>query len=444
MDNLRRIIHLSSNAFEGTGVEQLSRAKSYDSDGLVNCATSSAANHQEQPVQRASPLPSIHQKSFNQPLSSSGGGEDCLVFGNRRHAPATLPAVIPLFGGTMSGTTGKRKEIYKYLAPWPLYSMNWSVRPDKRFRLALGSFVEEYNNKVQIISLDEDTSEFSAKSTFDHPYPTTKIMWIPDSKGVYPDLLATSGDYLRLWRAGEPDTRLECVLNNNKNSDFCAPLTSFDWNEVDLNLVGTSSIDTTCTIWGLETGQPLGRVNLVSGHVKTQLIAHDKEVYDIAFSRAGGGRDMFASVGADGSVRMFDLRHLEHSTIIYEDPAHTPLLRLAWNKQDPNYLATVAMDSCEVIILDVRVPCTPVARLSNHRACVNGIAWAPHSSCHICTAGDDHQALIWDIQQMPRPIEDPILAYTAAEGEVNQIQWGATQPDWIAICYKTACEILRV
>lgn len=37
---------------------------------------------------------------------------------------------------------------FRYLAPWPLYSMNWSVRPDKRFRLALGSFVEEYNNKV--------------------------------------------------------------------------------------------------------------------------------------------------------------------------------------------------------------------------------------------------------------------------------------------------------
>ena len=43
---------------------------------------------------------------------------------------------------------GKRKEIYKYEAPWTVYSMNWSIRPDKRFRLALGSFVEEYNNKV--------------------------------------------------------------------------------------------------------------------------------------------------------------------------------------------------------------------------------------------------------------------------------------------------------
>ena len=51
-----------------------------------------------------------------------------------------------------SGTAPpKRKEIYKYEAPWTVFSMNWSVRPDKRFRLALGSFVEEYNNKVQVL-----------------------------------------------------------------------------------------------------------------------------------------------------------------------------------------------------------------------------------------------------------------------------------------------------
>ena len=41
----------------------------------------------------------------------------------------------------------------------------------------------------------------------------------------------------------------------------------------------------------------VGRTNAVQGHVKTQLIEHDKEVYDSAFSRAGGGRVMFASVG---------------------------------------------------------------------------------------------------------------------------------------------------
>jgi WD repeat-containing protein 68 len=57
--------------------------------------------------------------------------------------------------------------------------------------------------------------------------------------------------------------------------------------------------------------------------------------------------------------------------------------------------------------------------------------------------GDDRQALIWDIQQMPKAIEDPILAYTA-DGEINQVQWSTTQPDWIAICFNNSLEILRV
>ena len=79
----------------------------------------------------------------------------------------------------------------------------------------------------------------------------------------------------------------------NKESEFCAPLTSFDWNEADPKRLGTSSIDTTCTIWDIERGV-----------VDTQMIAHDKEVYDIAW----GGLGVFATVSADGSVRVFDLR----------------------------------------------------------------------------------------------------------------------------------------
>ena len=48
----------------------------------------------------------------------------------------------------MQPKESKRKEIYTYDAPWTIYGMGWSVRPDHKFRLALGSFVEEYNNKV--------------------------------------------------------------------------------------------------------------------------------------------------------------------------------------------------------------------------------------------------------------------------------------------------------
>ena len=34
---------------------------------------------------------------------------------------------------------------------------------------------------MQIIYLDEDKSEFVVRATFEHPYPTTKIIWIPDN-----------------------------------------------------------------------------------------------------------------------------------------------------------------------------------------------------------------------------------------------------------------------
>ncbi|KAL6048148.1 DDB1- and CUL4-associated factor 7, variant 2 [Balamuthia mandrillaris] len=235
----------------------------------------------------------------------------------------------------------RKKEIYTYTAPWLVYGMNWSVRPDQKFRLAIGSFLEDYTNKVQIVQLNEETGEFTPRGEFQHPYPTTKIMWVPDSTGTLSDLVGTTGDYMRIWQvAPEGDVQLKCLLNNTKNSEFCAPLTSFDWNVTDPNIIGTSSIDTTCTIWDIEKQTAL-----------TQLIAHDKEVYDIAFAR---GTELFASVGADGSVRMFDLRNLEHSTIIYESPDMSPLLRLCWNKQDDYYLATMSMDSPKAIILDIR------------------------------------------------------------------------------------------
>ena len=124
-------------------------------------------------------------------------------------------------------------------------------------------------------------------------------------------------------------------------------------------------------------------------------------MFDIAFASSAGNADVFASVGADGSVRMFDLRNLEHSTIIYETSDEKPLLRLSWNKQDPNYLATFQMDDMKVIILDIRLPSVPAAELTGHTACLNSLAWAPHSSTHICTAADDKNALIWDIGRKP-------------------------------------------
>ena len=323
-----------------------------------------------------------------------------------------------------------------YESPYPLYAMAISSTPSRTNqyqRIALGSFTEDYNNRIDIVSFDPETLSVKTHQnlSLEHPYPPTKLMFSPSSLHKSNDLLASSGDFLRLWEVRD-SASIEpvFVLNNSKSGEFCAPLTSFDWNDIEPKRIGTCSIDTTCTIWDIEKGA-----------VETQLIAHDKEVYDIAWGEAR----VFASVSADGSVRIFDLRDKEHSTIIYESPRpDTPLLRLAWNKQDLRYMATTLMDSNKVVILDIRSPTIPVAELERHRSSVNAIAWAPQSCCHICSAGDDSQALIWELPTVAGPNGIDPMSMCSAASEINQLQWSAALPDWIAIAFSNKMQLLKV
>jgi len=120
-----------------------------------------------------------------------------------------------------AGGAAKRSEIYTYEAPWCIYGLAASQRAGSEYRFALGSYVEEYSNKVQIIQLNEERNELVLRGSFDHPYPATKVMWAPEPLARERDLLATSGDYLRLWHAtpsskrpGDYDVKQEAVLNN--------------------------------------------------------------------------------------------------------------------------------------------------------------------------------------------------------------------------------------
>ncbi|KAL8690646.1 MAG: hypothetical protein Q9218_003960 [Villophora microphyllina] len=234
-----------------------------------------------------------------------------------------------------------------YIAPWPMYAFDWCKWPvqsqnsgDAAGKMAIGSYVEDGHNFIQILdthaTLEEDDMSddapqyglgFVKTAEATHSYPVTRILWEPaSSQKQSTDLLATSGDHLRLWSlptqpaynhsnsisrsstgsqlAPQKLTPL-ALLSNSKSPEHTAPLTSLDWNNVSPSLIITSSIDTTCTIWDIPTLT-----------AKTQLIAHDKEVFDVRF--CANSVDVFVSCGADGSVRMFDLRSLEHSTIIYE------------------------------------------------------------------------------------------------------------------------------
>ena len=62
--------------------------------------------------------------------------------------------------------------------------------------------------------------KFERVGGFEHPYPTTKIVWRPDADICGKDQLATTGDYLRLWTVksdGSGDCKEEHLFNTVSN-----------------------------------------------------------------------------------------------------------------------------------------------------------------------------------------------------------------------------------
>ncbi|KAL2258643.1 hypothetical protein VTK26DRAFT_7990 [Humicola hyalothermophila] len=361
----------------------------------------------------------------------------------RPRADSSLSDGLPGTPGYEIGAVQSRTS--NYMAPWALYAFDWckwAPQANSAGKLAIASYLEDSHNFIQILDAQltptpsdvfvpggsKYAMEFTKIAEATHSYPVTRLLWEPPSaQKQSTDLLATSGDHLRLWslpsetqiptpgssitsRNGRdmPVTKLTplALLSNSKTPDHTAPLTSLDWNTVTPSLIITSSIDTTCTIW-----------DIPSLTAKTQLIAHDKEVYDVRF--CAQSVDVFVSCGQDGSVRMFDLRSLEHSTIIYEPTGKEerdanggrisptlaqqtmshppPLLRLATSPHDHHLLATFAQDSNVIRILDVRQPGQALLELRGHSRPVNCIEWSPLRRGTLASGADDCQVLIWDL-----------------------------------------------
>ncbi|PVU94263.1 hypothetical protein BB561_002682 [Smittium simulii] len=322
--------------------------------------------------------------------------------------------------------TKPKKEICNYYTPWQVGTLAWLETQDvNHFCFAVGSLAENTKNYIQIAELsplhsaekDEEIDDFTMVAEHVVDYPVTKILWKPVDYGINnnAELLATTGDMLRIWTSESTgilneDNCINRSLTQNfslsTKSSNIAPLTSMDWNKIDSRNIITSSVDTTCTVWDIETQQ-----------AKTQLIAHDKEVYDVKF--IPNTTDLFYTCGADGSVRMFDLRNLDHSTIVYEERPSIypkaqlnssgdfsanglgtfslPLLRISTSILDPNYLSVLALDSNQVSIIDLRVPGVALAQLSGHKSAVTSCEWSPINRYQLATSSTDNNILVWDI-----------------------------------------------
>lgn len=318
-------------------------------------------------------------------------------------------------------SSSQDKNVYSYSTNSTLYAINF--QNSDKCRLAIGTLERSANNRIEILELVNN--DLAAVTTEPTEYPCTKLMWSPNKDKN--DLLASSSDCIRLYQMAEANTKLSLKSTFfNKKSKYCGPLTSFDWNRANDSILGTASIDTTCTIWDLNKST-----------IRTQLIAHDKEVFDISFSN---DENIFISSGADGSIRLFDLRELDHSTIIYETKDQVPIIKLAWNMNNNNLIAALSWEKSIVYIFDSRVANVSLLELKFHKAPVTSMAWSPNHQAQICSVSEDQNVII---TYVPNDNSQNNNVSYIAPSEINNVSWCTTLPEWIGITFKNQVQMLR-
>lgn len=216
--------------------------------------------------------------------------------GPTSYSPLGLSDIRPSIGSDPGAELTGTNAVYEvssvqtnsnYLAPWATYAYDWCKWPvtsgGSCGKMALGSYLEDPHNFIQILDtqvVPQESSvpggpqygiEFTKTAEATCAYPVTRISWEPpSSQKQSTDLLATSGDHLRLWslptsspsavtnsinRSSTVNTRDAptqkllplALLSNSKTPEHTAPLTSLDWNTLSPKLIITSSIDTTCS-----------------------------------------------------------------------------------------------------------------------------------------------------------------------------------------------------
>ena len=257
-------------------------------------------------------------------------------------------------------------------------------------------------------------------------FPVSSILFSPHEQNK--NLLISTSDKLSVYSYEEEKLNLKIAFIR-ETENYTGPLTSCDWSRANNAIIGVSSVDRTCSIWDLNKSVE-----------KYMIIAHDKAVYDISL---GPDEFIFMSTGADGSVRLFDSRQANSSSIIFETRDESAMTRLKWNLVNPNFILTVIVDKNEIYILDQRKLSAPYGILKVHTNVVNNAIWAPQSNSNLISVSDDKTALLWDIYSDSEKAEEYIMKYEA-EKEIENVAWGDVTQNWVGIIDGNQAEILKI
>ena len=305
-----------------------------------------------------------------------------------------------------------------------------SLNMSKDNNISLLSFqqedLDEEEKEDQNNIKNQESSSVELKSQVKCEFPVSSILFSPHEQNK--NLLISTSDKLSVYSYEEEKLNLKIAFIR-ETENYTGPLTSCDWSRANNAIIGVSSVDRTCSIWDLNKSVE-----------KYMIIAHDKAVYDISL---GPDEFIFMSTGADGSVRLFDSRQANLSSIIFETRDESAMTRLKWNLVNPNFILTVIVDKNEIYILDQRKLSAPYGILKVHTNVVNNAIWAPQSNSNLISVSDDKSALLWDIYSDSEKAEEYLMKYEA-ENEIENVAWGDVTQNWVGIIDGNQAEILRI
>lgn len=334
-------------------------------------------------------------------------------------------------------------SVLRYTDESLIYAMNWTVRPDHAMRLGVCQCVNTMTNKIKIVEYSEEHKKIVQRCDVKNGFPVSKLIFIPDKDLTYPDLFAVTDDFIKVYKIVDNKSILfECKMRNLRDNRFAGPFTACDWNPIDMNLLAASSIDYTCTIFDIHVVDTVMNDRVVWANRRMQFCAHDKEALDIGFKP--DDKNILATCGADGSLRLFDSRDMQQCSVLYENPGKSALVHLQWNPSRPYCLSTFPEDSSDIYLLDVRMPIARLVRLQSSTE-VSAFSWNPTDPNLFCTGDEEGNVLIWrdtGACLKANPLE-PVFSYKSVDA-VSQVRWSPANAKWIASTFNESLELLMV
>lgn len=314
------------------------------------------------------------------------------------------------------------KFVLEYISSNYLFALAFQ-NSNLSHRVAISSYNMNTNNKLEIVTLEKKKNFLAPvrNASASIEFPSTKIQWSPDL--TYNEIFLSAGDIIRMYKYIEHSSSLNPIGSlYHKTDTFQAPVTSLDWSLINLNLVLSSAIDSTCTLWDLKKNAQVLRIS-----------ANDKEVFDTCFKP--DSEFCFFSAGGDCKVRAFDTRDSSVYSEIFS--CNSPVLKLKSNSKNSNILVTSELGNSGFSLLDIRSPGKSIASVKCN---IFDFCLCNNNQNLMSTVGQDGKVLIWDILTMSDGATNPISEFSNNKGILG-VDW--SNGEWLAISYDKSLKFLR-